>query len=118
MNAWLGSLATAAGFVVSMALTHAAARRLRNNGIVDVVWSAGFAGIAARTPPPRPLPSPKSLARRSAQTALYQITQAFVRWMAPFLSFTAEGGPSWDSQTHRTANPSSWKPTLPGLPAW
>ena len=32
----------------------------------------------------------KSLARRSAQTALYQITQAFVRWMAPFLSFTAE----------------------------
>jgi isoleucyl-tRNA synthetase len=31
-----------------------------------------------------------ALARRSAQTALYQITQAFVRWMAPFLSFTAE----------------------------
>ena len=31
-----------------------------------------------------------SLARRSAQTALHQITQAFVRWMAPFLSFTAE----------------------------
>ncbi len=34
--------------------------------------------------------APNSLARRSAQTALYQITQAFVRWMAPFLSFTAE----------------------------
>ncbi len=34
--------------------------------------------------------APKSLARRSAQTALWQITQAFVRWMAPFLSFTAE----------------------------
>ncbi|MGH6648009.1 isoleucine--tRNA ligase [Aquabacterium sp.] len=32
----------------------------------------------------------KSLARRSAQTALYQITQAMLRWMAPFLSFTAE----------------------------
>ncbi|OIQ69223.1 isoleucine--tRNA ligase [mine drainage metagenome] len=32
----------------------------------------------------------KSLARRSAQTALWQITQALVRWMAPFLSFTAE----------------------------
>ena len=31
-----------------------------------------------------------SLARRSAQTALWQITQAFVRWMSPFLSFTAE----------------------------
>ncbi|MBI2744939.1 MAG: isoleucine--tRNA ligase [Burkholderiales bacterium] len=34
--------------------------------------------------------APKSLARRSAQTALYQITQAMLRWMAPFLSFTAE----------------------------
>jgi isoleucyl-tRNA synthetase len=32
----------------------------------------------------------KSLSRRSAQTALYQITQAMLRWMAPFLSFTAE----------------------------
>jgi isoleucyl-tRNA synthetase len=31
-----------------------------------------------------------SLARRSAQTALHQITQAMLRWMAPFLSFTAE----------------------------
>ena len=34
--------------------------------------------------------APKSLARRSAQTALWTITQAMVRWMAPFLSFTAE----------------------------
>ncbi len=34
--------------------------------------------------------APKSLARRSAQTALWHIVQAFVRWMAPFLSFTAE----------------------------
>jgi isoleucyl-tRNA synthetase len=31
-----------------------------------------------------------SLARRSAQTALWTITQAMLRWMAPFLSFTAE----------------------------
>jgi isoleucyl-tRNA synthetase len=31
-----------------------------------------------------------SHARRSAQTALWQITQAMLRWMAPFLSFTAE----------------------------
>ena len=31
-----------------------------------------------------------SRARRSAQTALWQITQAMLRWMAPFLSFTAE----------------------------
>ena len=29
-------------------------------------------------------------ARRSAQTSLWQITQAMLRWMAPFLSFTAE----------------------------
>jgi isoleucyl-tRNA synthetase len=34
--------------------------------------------------------APKSLARRSAQTALYHITHAMLRWMAPFLSFTAE----------------------------
>jgi isoleucyl-tRNA synthetase len=36
--------------------------------------------------------APGSLARRSAQTALWQITQAMLRWMAPFLSFTAEEG--------------------------
>lgn len=34
--------------------------------------------------------APGSLARRSAQTALAKITQAMLRWMAPFLSFTAE----------------------------
>ena len=32
----------------------------------------------------------KSMARRSAQTALHAITHAMLRWMAPFLSFTAE----------------------------
>jgi isoleucyl-tRNA synthetase len=31
-----------------------------------------------------------SKARRSAQTALWNITHAMLRWMAPFLSFTAE----------------------------
>jgi isoleucyl-tRNA synthetase len=31
-----------------------------------------------------------SLARRSAQTALYHIVEALVRWIAPILSFTAE----------------------------
>jgi len=31
-----------------------------------------------------------SLARRSAQTALYHLTHAMVRWIAPILSFTAE----------------------------
>jgi len=34
--------------------------------------------------------APQSHARRSAQTALWHITQAMLRWMAPFLSFTAE----------------------------
>ena len=34
--------------------------------------------------------APNSLARRSAQTALWHITHAMLRWMAPFLSFTAE----------------------------
>ena len=32
----------------------------------------------------------KSQARRSAQTAMYQIVQAMTRWLAPILSFTAE----------------------------
>lgn len=31
-----------------------------------------------------------SLARRSSQTAIYHILQAFVRWIAPILSFTAD----------------------------
>lgn len=31
-----------------------------------------------------------SLARRSAQTAMYHVLQALVRWIAPILSFTAE----------------------------
>ena len=33
---------------------------------------------------------PDSVARRSAQTALFHIAEAFTRWMAPILSFTAE----------------------------
>jgi isoleucyl-tRNA synthetase len=32
----------------------------------------------------------KSTARRSAQTALWHVAHAMLRWMAPFLSFTAE----------------------------
>ena len=50
--------------------------------------------------------APGSHARRSAQTALWQITHAMLRWMAPFLSFTAEeawkvfdGGDSIFTQT-------------------
>ena len=34
--------------------------------------------------------APKSHARRSAQTAMYHIVEAMVRWLAPVLSFTAE----------------------------
>ncbi len=34
--------------------------------------------------------APKSIERRSAQTALWHLTHAMLRWMAPFLSFTAE----------------------------
>ena len=34
--------------------------------------------------------APTSRARRSAQTALWHIAHAMLRWMAPFLSFTAE----------------------------
>lgn len=37
----------------------------------------------------------KSHARRSAQTALWHITHAMLRWMAPILSFTAEE--AWQS---------------------
>jgi isoleucyl-tRNA synthetase len=33
---------------------------------------------------------PDSIARRSAQTAMYHIIEAMARWMAPILSFTAE----------------------------
>ncbi len=33
---------------------------------------------------------PDSLARRSAQTAIYHVLEAMSRWMAPVLSFTAE----------------------------
>ena len=34
--------------------------------------------------------APDSHARRSAQSALWHLTHAMLRWMAPFLSFTAE----------------------------
>ena len=39
-------------------------------------------------------------ARRSAQNALYHITHGFLRWMAPFLSFTAEE--AWQVFAHQT----------------
>ncbi|MBC7940941.1 MAG: class I tRNA ligase family protein, partial [Chitinophagaceae bacterium] len=53
-----------------------------------------------------------SPARRSAQTALWHIGQAMLRWMAPFLSFTAEeawkvldGGDSVFTQTFWAFDP-------------
>jgi isoleucyl-tRNA synthetase len=56
--------------------------------------------------------APGSLARRSAQTALWHITHAMLRWMAPFLSFTAEeawkvfdGGDSIFTQTFSSLSP-------------
>jgi isoleucyl-tRNA synthetase len=39
-------------------------------------------------------------ARRSAQNALFHITHAFLRWIAPFLSFTAEE--AWQVFAHKT----------------
>ncbi|MCH7345030.1 isoleucine--tRNA ligase [Pelomonas sp. CA6] len=45
--------------------------------------------------------APKSQARRSAQTALWHITNAMLRWMAPFLSFTAEE--AWKVFAHKGA---------------
>lgn len=41
-----------------------------------------------------------SVARRSAQNALFHITHAFLKWMAPFLSFTAEE--AWQVFRHET----------------
>ncbi len=56
--------------------------------------------------------APNSHARRSAQTALWHITHAMLRWMAPFLSFTAEeawkvfdGGDSIFTQTFANFDP-------------
>ncbi len=40
-----------------------------------------------------------SLARKSAQTAMYHIAQALIRWIAPILSFTAE-----EAWQHLTTN--------------
>ncbi|MBA3660368.1 MAG: isoleucine--tRNA ligase [Gammaproteobacteria bacterium] len=58
-----------------------------------------------------------SLGRRSAQTAMYHIIQALVRWMAPILSFTAEE--IW-SYLPNNREPSvfltTWYEHLPTLP--
>jgi len=52
-----------------------------------------------------------SLPRRSAQTALYHISEAFVRWIAPILSFTAHE--IWDhlpGEREKYVFTSTWYP--------
>ena len=59
----------------------------------------------------------KSVARRSAQTAMHHIAEAMVRWLAPILSFTAEE--IWQHLPGSRAASvfhSVWH-SLPGLPA-
>ena len=61
--------------------------------------------------------SANNLARRSAQTAMYHIIEAMVRWFAPIMSFTAEEiwsyipGPRNESVLLNT-----WYQDLPSLP--
>jgi len=50
-----------------------------------------------------------SQARHSAQTALYHLVQAFVRWMAPILSFTAqEAWPLIPGQSEKYVFTAEW----------
>ncbi|MFW1857448.1 isoleucine--tRNA ligase [Acinetobacter defluvii] len=50
-----------------------------------------------------------SQARRSAQTALYHLVQAFVRWMSPILSFTAqEAWPLIPEQSEKYVFTAEW----------
>jgi isoleucyl-tRNA synthetase len=46
--------------------------------------------------------APSSRSRRSAQTVLYVITDSMLRWMAPFLSFTAEE--AWQNFAHNSSH--------------
>lgn len=58
-----------------------------------------------------------SLPRRSAQTAIHQVAEAFVRWIAPILSFTADE--IWGfmpGERDGTVFTAEWHP-LPRLPA-
>ncbi|TNF61634.1 MAG: isoleucine--tRNA ligase, partial [Burkholderiales bacterium] len=59
--------------------------------------------------------APGSLARRSAQTALHQITDAMLRWMAPILSFTAEE--AWAVFAKEQTKGSIFFETFPALPS-
>lgn len=59
-----------------------------------------------------------SQVRRSAQTAMYHILQALVRWIAPILSFTAEE--IFQHMKNKTAESiflTTWYPDLPNISA-
>jgi phosphoglycolate phosphatase-like HAD superfamily hydrolase len=59
----------------------------------------------------------RSLARRSAQTAMWHIAEAMVRWLAPVLSFTAEEIWSYlPGDRPRSVYHSTWQ-ALPAMPA-
>ena len=60
--------------------------------------------------------APNSLGRRSAQNALYHITQSLTRLMAPILSFTAEEVWSLLAQPQASVFEALWY-ELPALPA-
>ena len=53
-------------------------------------WSSSAASISTSSRTGSTPPAPNSLPRRSAQTAMYHVADAMVRWLAPILSFTAE----------------------------
>ena len=59
-----------------------------------------------------------SRARRSAQTALWHVTQALLRWIAPILSFTAEEAfPLLNPQQHAAGAQTIFSQTWHHLPA-
>ncbi len=58
----------------------------------------------------------QSLARRSAQTAIYHLAQAFVRWIAPILSFTADEMWSYLPDAQGSVFTAEWH-VFPALPA-
>ncbi|HLS41830.1 MAG TPA: isoleucine--tRNA ligase [Paenalcaligenes sp.] len=59
--------------------------------------------------------APNSVARRSAQTALYHITHALLKLMAPILSFTAEE--AWkDLHRNETASPTIFTELFHAIP--
>ena len=56
-----------------------------------------------------------SIARRSAQTAIFYIAQAFVRWIAPILSFTADEAWEFLPGAEGSVFTQEWQPGLARL---